>query len=214
MPEITRRKQSKILELPERTTLASTATSSTFAAVNPDHITAETPMGQIMDRYPGARRALFSKYHLGGCQSCGFADTETLGELCARSGPLDPAEVRAHLLTSQAHDESMLISPAELKAELESDTPPLLLDTRTREEHDAVKIPAAIFMEQELQQRLFSEDPQRRIILHDHSGRHVLDTCAWFQGHGMKNTRGLRGGIDAWSQEIDPSLPRYRLEID
>jgi hypothetical protein len=30
----------------------------------------------------------------------------------------------------------------------------------------------------------------------------------------MKNTRALKGGIDAWSREIDPTLPRYRIEID
>jgi hypothetical protein len=30
----------------------------------------------------------------------------------------------------------------------------------------------------------------------------------------LKNTIGLRGGIDAWSREVDPSLPRYRVEID
>ena len=42
----------------------------------------------------------------------------------------------------------------------------------------------------------------------------MLDTCAWFLGHGMKNTRALRGGIDAWSREVDPSVARYRLEID
>lgn len=171
-------------------------------------------MGEIMAALPGARRALFSRYHLGGCQSCGFADSETLAELCARSGPLDVAEVRDHLLASHAHDESMMISPDELKAELDSPTPPLLLDTRTREEHEAVSIPGSIFLEQELQQKIFAGDPQRRIILHDHSGKHVLDTCAWFLGHGMKNTRALRGGIDAWSREIDPKLPRYRLEID
>lgn len=182
--------------------------------MDPASINADTPMGRIMESYPGARRALFSRYHLGGCQSCGFSDGETLAELCARSGPLDPEEVRAHLIASQAHDESMMISPAELKAGLESADPPLLLDTRTREEHEAVRIPGAVFLEQELQQRLFAGDPRRRIILHDHAGRHVLDTCAWFQGHGMKNTRALRGGIDAWSQEVDPSLPRYRLEID
>lgn len=182
--------------------------------MDPASITAETPMGDIMNAFPGARRALFSRYHLGGCQSCGFADTETLAELCARSGPLDVAEVRDHLLSSHAHDESMMISPAELKAELDSPTPPLLLDTRTREEHEAVTIPGAIFLDQELQQKLFGGDPQRRIILHDHSGKHVLDTCAWFLGHGMKNARALKGGIDAWSQDIDPKLPRYRLEID
>nr|WP_226894953.1 rhodanese-like domain-containing protein [Luteolibacter marinus] len=107
-----------------------------------------------------------------------------------------------------------MISPAELRAELESSSPPLLLDTRTREEHDAVRIAGAVFLEQDLQQQLFAGDPGRRIILHDHSGRHVLDTCAWFLGHGLKNTRALRGGIDAWSLEIDPALPRYRIEID
>jgi hypothetical protein len=30
----------------------------------------------------------------------------------------------------------------------------------------------------------------------------------------MKNTRALRGGIDAWSREVDPKLPRYRIEVD
>lgn len=182
--------------------------------MNPESITPDTPMGEILQALPGARRALFSAYHLGGCQSCGFADSETLAQLCARAGELDVTEVLAHLLASHAHDESMLISPAELKAELGSPAPPLLLDCRTREEHEAVSIPGAVFMEQELQQQLFAGDPKRRVILHDHSGKHVLDTCAWFQGHGMKNTRALRGGIDAWSQEIDPSLPRYRIEID
>jgi len=182
--------------------------------VDPELVTAGSPMGEIMSALPGARRALFSRYHLGGCQSCGFADTETLAELCARAGGLDPAEVLAHLLASHAHDESMLLSPAELRAELDSPAPPLLLDTRTREEHEAVHIPGAVFMEQELQQQLFAGDPLRRIVLHDHAGKHVLDTCAWFLGHGLKNTRALRGGIDAWSREIDPSLPRYRLELD
>ena len=182
--------------------------------VDPATITADTPMGEIMSALPGARRALFSRYHLGGCQSCGFADTETLAELCVRAGELDVAEVLQHLLESHAHDESMMVSPAELKAELESPAPPLLLDCRTREEHEAVAIPGAEFLTQEFQQQLFGGDPQRRIILHDHSGKHVLDTCAWFLGHGMKNTRALRGGIDAWSREVDPKLPRYRIEVD
>jgi rhodanese-related sulfurtransferase len=42
----------------------------------------------------------------------------------------------------------------------------------------------------------------------------VLDQVAWFRGHGLNETYGLRGGIDAWSQEIDKSIPRYRVEMD
>jgi rhodanese-related sulfurtransferase len=70
-------------------------------------------------------------------------------------------------------------------------------------------------MTQERQQALFgSAKPDDCIVLYDHTGDRVLDTCAWFQGHGLKGTRGMVGGIDAWSIEVDSSLPRYRLEMD
>jgi rhodanese-related sulfurtransferase len=89
----------------------------------------------------------------------------------------------------------------------------MLMDCRTREEHEAVCIPGSMFLTQETQQQLFAQNPQQPVILYDHQGRHALDTCAWFLGHGMANTRVLEGGIDAWSRHIDPSLPRYKLEI-
>lgn len=177
-------------------------------------LTIDTPMGEILDALPGARRALFSRYHLGGCQSCGFPPTETLAELATRSGGHDPAEMLAHLLEAHRHDQAMLISPTDAKAALDSNDPPLLVDTRTREEHEAVHLPGSVFMTQELQQQLFAGDPDRAIILYDHTGRHVLDHCSWFQGHGLKRTRALDGGIDRWSRDIDPTLRRYRLEID
>ena len=43
-------------------------------------------MGALLDAFPGARRALFAKYHVGGCSSCGFQLSETLAEVCARHG--------------------------------------------------------------------------------------------------------------------------------
>ncbi|NNM30644.1 MAG: hypothetical protein HKO57_14075, partial [Akkermansiaceae bacterium] len=81
-------------------------------------------------------------------------------------------------------------------------------------EHEAVTIPGAQFMTQDLQQKLLATPPAARIVLFDHRGRDVLDHCAWFRGHGLEETCGLDGGIDAWAKEIDPSLPRYRLEMD
>ncbi|GAA5483544.1 rhodanese-like domain-containing protein [Haloferula sargassicola] len=177
-------------------------------------LTPDSPMADILDALPGARRALFSRYHLGGCQSCGFAPQETLAGLAARSGGHDPAEMLEHLLSADAHDQQMLIGPAEVKQRLGSDTPPLLVDTRTREEHDAVRIEGSVFMTQELQQQLFAGDPQREIVLYDHQGRHALDHGSWFQGHGLKRTRVMKGGIDAWSREVDPAVRRYRLEVD
>lgn len=177
-------------------------------------ITPETSMGTIMDGLPGARRALFARYHLGGCQSCGFSPNETVASLCERNGGIDPQEMIAHLLAAHEHDLAFLLSPADVKQRLELAPETVLIDCRTREEHEAVAIPGSQFLTQELQQQLFAADPLQDIILFDHLGKNVLDTCAWFVGHGMKNTRALQGGIDAWSREIDSSLPRYQLEIE
>jgi rhodanese-related sulfurtransferase len=178
-------------------------------------LTAATPMGEVMAALPGARRALFSHYHLGGCGSCGFSPAETLAELCARSGPLDPAEVLARLLEAHAHDAAMLVTPEDARAALAATPPPVLLDTRTREEHEAVAIPGSELLTQLSQQQLFATaSPDQLILLYDHHGDRVLDTCAWFHGHGLKGTRAINGGIDAWSRLVDPSIPRYRLEFD
>lgn len=173
-------------------------------------LTPDTPMGEILETLPGARRAIFARYHLGGCSSCAFSNEETLAELCARSEiPVD--EVLEHLLASHVHDSAMWMEPATAKAEISTLR---LIDLRTREEHEAVLISGSEFFTQELQQKLFAGDSNARILLYDHSGKNVLDQVAWFRGHGLNETYGLRGGIDAWSREIDPSIPRYRVEMD
>jgi rhodanese-related sulfurtransferase len=167
-------------------------------------------MGVIMEQLPGARRAIFARYHLGGCQSCAFSNEETLGQLCERSD-LPPEEVLVHLLESHAHDSKMLMEPAEAREKLDGAR---LIDVRTREEHEAVAIPGSEFFTQDLQQEIFAADPATLILLYDHTGRNVLDQVAWFRGHGMHETYGIRGGIDAWSQRVDPTLQRYRLEME
>lgn len=178
-----------------------------------DELSAESKMGEIMETLPGAKRALFAKYHLGGCSSCAFSDSETLAELAQRSN-LAADEVLAHLLASHVHDEQMFISATEAKRRMDGGEIIHLLDIRTREEYEAVAIPAAEFFTQESQQKFFSMDPTTVVLIYDHQGKSVLDQVAWFRGHAMKNTYGLKGGIDAWSREVDPSIQRYRLEMD
>ena len=54
----------------------------------------------------------------------------------------------------------------------------------------------------------------RAIVVYDHLGENgAMDAAAYLEGHGVTNVRTLRGGIDAYAKEADPSLPRYRLEI-
>lgn len=181
----------------------------------PTHATPapNTPMAQVLGIYPGARRALFRKYHIGGCSSCGFSPSETLGQLCERNGNLLVDEVLAHLQASQHQDDLLTLSPSDLASARTSSQPVRLLDIRTREEWDATRIPGAEFVNQELVQHLMgSNDRQTLLVFYDHTGTQSLDAAAYFAGHGFQNARALKGGIDAYAAEVDPSIPRYRLE--
>ena len=172
----------------------------------------QTKMGELIEAMPGARRALFARYHLGGCQSCAFDEGETLAVLCERA-EIDSGEVLAHLLASHEHDLTMLIDPIEVKRRMDTREEIRWVDVRTREEYEAVKIAGAEFFHQGLQEKIFAEKPGGLVVLYDHIGKYVLDQVAWFRGHGITNAFGLTGGIDAWSREVDRTVMRYRLEV-
>jgi rhodanese-related sulfurtransferase len=180
------------------------------AALNPD-----MTMSDLLEAMPGARRALFAKYHIGGCSSCGFSPAETVAEVCRRNDNIDPAEMLAHLEASAEQDARMQVSPQELSAMLQDGAPLRLIDVRSREEHEAVKLPGSELMTQEVLQKLFGEsDKAQRIVVYCHHGVRSLDSAAYLAGHGFTNVRSLAGGIDAWSCEVDQELPRYRLEME
>lgn len=172
----------------------------------------EMTMQELLQALPGAQRALFRLYHIGGCASCGFRPEETVAEVCARNEGLDPAEALAAVEAACAEDAKMLIDPKEAAAAL-ADGDARVLDIRTREEFDAVRIPQAQHFTQELLQTIMGEWPKNDLlVLVDHQGARGLDAAAYFAGHGFTNVRSLRGGIDAWSLEVDPTLPRYTVE--
>ena len=169
-------------------------------------------MQEILQALPGAQRALFRLHHIGGCSSCGFRPDETLAEVCARNDGLDPATVLAEVEAACAEDARMLIEPKDAADALRGDRAQIL-DIRTREEFDAVSIPGARHFTQELLSEIMGTWPKEKlVVLVDHQGARSLDAAAYFAGHGFTNVRGLRGGIDAWSLEVDPSLPRYTIE--
>ncbi len=181
----------------------------------PTEITANMSMASLLDRYPGARRALFSAFHIGGCQSCAYELQDSLETVCQKHEIAVTQAINC-LLESQKNDLEMMISPQDLENLITNAAETFtLLDTRTREEYEAITLPGAQLMTQDLQNALFAEkDQDQKIILMDHQGRSVLDHCAWFRGHGLSETFGLDGGIDRYAQEIDSRIPRYRLEMD
>src|SRR5205085_5419530 len=103
----------------------------------PDIITVKSTMREVLEAFPGAQRALFRRYHIGGCSSCAFQPEETLEQLCARNGGLNAEEVLDHVKTSHEQDAKILISPKELAEWIEQDKTVRLVDVRSREEFKA-----------------------------------------------------------------------------
>lgn len=170
-------------------------------------------MHDLLVQFPGAQRALFRKYHIGGCSSCGFSPDETLTGVCARNENLNVDEVVEHIIASHEADAAMQIEPRELSNQIAGGEKVYLLDVRTREEWESVKLPGSRLFTQELMQEILANEAKTDLlVIYDHQGARSMDAAAYFQGHGFENVKSLRGGIDAWSAEVDPKLPRYHLE--
>jgi len=169
-------------------------------------------MSAVLENFPGAQRALFRRYHIGGCSSCGFSPDETLAQVCARNGNLDVAEMLAHIQSSHEQDAKVLISPAELAGLLQRDQSVKLVDVRSREEFEAVNIAGSVLLSQDVMRELMASGSNTNpIVVIDHAGKNGLDAAAYFMGHGLQNVRCLHGGIDAWAQEMDAKMRRYKL---
>src|SRR5882672_10928894 len=94
-------------------------------------VTPCSTMREVLETFPGAQRALFRGYHIGGCSNCGFQPEETLEQLCARNGNLDVNEVLEHIKTSHEQDAKVFITPLELADWLKQDSALRVVDVRS-----------------------------------------------------------------------------------
>ena len=115
-------------------------------------------------------------------------------------------------MNSPDHDPTLQIDCRAVQAKLAAGEEFLLLDCRERDEYDLVHLPPARLLPMsELPDRLQELAPYRdaQIIVHCHLGMRSEQLAAWFHQQGFSNVRSMTGGIDRWSVEIDPTLPRY-----
>jgi rhodanese-related sulfurtransferase len=85
-----------------------------------------------------------------------------------------------------------------------------LLDVRSPEEYGIASIAGSVLVDQSLAQEIMqSWAKDTAIVTMCHHGMRSLDAAAYLRGHGFANTKSMSGGIDAWSLQIDSSIPRY-----
>ena len=102
------------------------------------------------------------------------------------------------------------ITPSTLATELRGPEAPMLIDVREPGEWAIARIDGARLIPQgELAECLDELTSARSLVLYCKSGERSRDAADLLLNLGFRNVRSLRGGIDAWTREIDPSLPRY-----
>jgi rhodanese-related sulfurtransferase len=86
-----------------------------------------------------------------------------------------------------------------------------LIDVREPWEFEAAKIDGSVLMPMgDVPARAHQElDPDERLVVVCHHGQRSLNVTVWLRNQGFEKVQSLRGGIDAWSAEVDSAVPRY-----
>src|SRR5438067_5535050 len=102
------------------------------------------------------------------------------------------------------------MSPHELKRRMDAGEPLELIDVREPFESEIARIEGAKLIPLgEITERLDELNRERPIVVHCHSGKRSAQAARLLQQRGFGNVYNLEGGIDAWSDQIDPNVPKY-----
>jgi len=80
---------------------------------------------------------------------------------------------------------------------------------RAQKEREQAAIEGSRLLDREAQQEIMELDKATPLYFHCHHGGRSQQAAAFFLSHGFSNVFNVTGGIDAWSLEVDPKVPRY-----
>ena len=152
------------------------------------------------------------------CPACGTHEIKELidyDQFCGIQKPtkVGPLEVSSHgtVAALPVVDGIPQMSVEQLKAEIDAGHKPFILDVREPHEYQIVNMGAALIPVGQLDQRL-NEIPVGRneeIVVHCKTGGRSQKASLALKAAGFTNVKNLAGGITAWADKIDKSLPKY-----
>jgi rhodanese-related sulfurtransferase len=103
------------------------------------------------------------------------------------------------------------ITPQELKARLDRNERPLLLDVRQEWETRLCRLDNAVHIPiEEIEVRTDELSPDDEIVVYCHQGVRSAAVAQYLrEQHGFTNVTNLAGGLDLWARTVDPSMRRY-----
>jgi rhodanese-related sulfurtransferase len=102
------------------------------------------------------------------------------------------------------------ITPREVKDLLARDDKVLFVDVREPWEYQTTHIEGSVLIPLgQIPSHLARLENAEHLVLFCHHGMRSLDAAAWLRAQGVEGAKSMTGGIERWSTEIDPSVPRY-----
>jgi rhodanese-related sulfurtransferase len=103
------------------------------------------------------------------------------------------------------------ITPEEVKSKVDARERFTLLDVREPWEVDVARIESAKVMPMgDVPSRAHQElDPEDHIVVMCHHGVRSMNVTVWLRQQGFERVQSMRGGIDAWSRQVDGNVPMY-----
>jgi rhodanese-related sulfurtransferase len=168
-------------------------------------------MEQVETTYPFARAILHSKFHVGGCASCGFEPNETIHQVAQKHGK--DADAMVEVLNNGFRDmqESEIDSTSLAQILHTSQNDVLLVDVREQWEFELCRInDNAILLNEKSMPLIFEKGSKAKaVIVYCHHGVRSLNAALYMRQNGLPHARSLKGGIDHYSKTVNPSIPRY-----
>ena len=142
-----------------------------------------------------------------GCPVCG--DSPSIRELVDYE-EFCGVPVGAETAHADELSPELQITPIELKRIIDGPNAPVLIDVRERHEWDICHIPGArLVPEKELTVGIGELDHDRLTVLYCRTGVRSSRALSVLREAGFTNLRNLYGGLHAWSDDVDPSMPKY-----
>jgi rhodanese-related sulfurtransferase len=102
------------------------------------------------------------------------------------------------------------ISPRDVKDLLARNHATVFVDVREQWEYDTAHIAGSVLIPLgDIPSNLARLENAEELVLFCHHGMRSLDAAAWLRSQGIEGARSMTGGIERWSTEIDPTVPRY-----
>lgn len=101
------------------------------------------------------------------------------------------------------------LSAPDLKAMIDDGHEFQFIDVRTPQERAIARIEGAELLDQAKHDQLMTLDRDTPLVFQCHHGGRSQSAAEYFHAAGFQKVFNLRGGIDAWSQQVDPTIPRY-----